>query len=456
MPLGPPMFPITLPLCPQQSGHSLLWAPPKGLEGACAQPVLRPGTPTARTNPPLHAPPLSAQPGSGHWPKKGGTIKRPHPHLPPPILTANLHHLFPTMLLSEAFNNSPAAPRSKPGPFPGMASGLPYIWSPPTCQPCFSPHPHRGLTAEQILNALALASPSSCFLCSVHSSGWKSSPFLRRTTKPITWKNSSQHPSHSYFLLSPPSFPFPPLSPFSPLFHASLSHTHSVTWSSSIHVPLGLCLYLRNSTYFSLLWNRIHLCLTSQLKTASLECQSYSFFIHICTFIIVLAPGFFIHNSFSIHGWPLSTVTWWTEPWLWQWTQLNLSAPPLSISVWPWTNHLRTLSELLRSKSYKMWAIIVPTHWVVRNDWDNVHRTCNSCCSSSRFLINVSHQLHLTNTFKELDPVEWISGGKATRTFALEDKDDLLSTWACLQKGWQRLQGFLRKGVAQNWQPQAL
>lgn len=87
-----------------------------------------------------------------------------------------------------------------------------------------------------------------------------------------------------------------------------------------------------------------------------------------------------------------------------------------------------------------------------------MRRTCNSCYSSSRFLINMTHQLHLTNTFKERDPVEWIAGGKARRTFALEDNGDLLSTWACLQKGWQRRQGFLRKrgGGAQNGQPQAV
>lgn len=46
----------------------------------------------------------------------------------------------------------------------------------------------------------------------------------------------------------------------------------------------------------------------------------------------------------------------------------------------------------------------------------------------------MNHQLHLTNTFKELDPMEWISGGKALRTFAWEDKDDFLSSWAYLQR----------------------
>lgn len=43
----------------------------------------------------------------------------------------------------------------------------------------------------------------------------------------------------------------------------------------------------------------------------------------------------------------------------------------------------------------------------------------------------MSHQLHPLHIFQALtfakDPLEWISGKKATRIFALEDKDKLVA-----------------------------
>lgn len=54
-----------------------------------------------------------------------------------------------------------------------------------------------------------------------------------------------------------------------------------------------------------------------------------------------------------------------------------------------------------------------------------------------------------------MDPLEWISGEKATGIFALEDKDHFLVTWVWLQRGWQGLKDSEERGVAPNWQPRA-
>lgn len=131
-------------------------------------------------------------------------------------------------------------------------------------------HPHMGLIAEQVLNALPLASPSTV----------SSAQFTPACRSPPIYEGIPQSPCSWKILLSTHliyTFSFP-----SPL---PTSLKYSVNWSpTSIHVPIGPCLYFRDSTYFSLLSNRIHVCLTSQLKTASLEYNSYSFLIHLHTY----------------------------------------------------------------------------------------------------------------------------------------------------------------------------
>ena len=61
----------------------------------------------------------------------------------------------------------------------------------------------------------------------------------------------------------------------------------------------------------------------------------------------------------------------------------------------------------------------------------------------------MGHQLYPIHIVEALtfalDALEWISGETPTRIFPLEDKNDLLATWAWLQggqRGWQRLKGF--------------
>lgn len=93
--LGPSLSPLAVPTNHQAT--SSCEPLPQALKGPYAQRALRQGAPVARTNPPLHVP-LSGQPGSGCWPKKTETTERPHPYLPPPVLTANLHHLFLSVL----------------------------------------------------------------------------------------------------------------------------------------------------------------------------------------------------------------------------------------------------------------------------------------------------------------------------------------------------------------------
>lgn len=148
----PSLFWTAPDLLPKQSGHSLLWAPPTGLERPYTQPVLRQEVPTTGTSPPLHVP-LSGQSGSGDWLKKRGTTQRPHPYLPPPVLTANLHHVFLPVLyqkLSASLDLSPA-------------SRLLYIWSLPTSQQWFSPHPTQAwlLSKSWVLSPWLLSQVAS-------------------------------------------------------------------------------------------------------------------------------------------------------------------------------------------------------------------------------------------------------------------------------------------------------
>ena len=150
-----------------------------------------------------------------------------------------------------------------------------------------------GLTAEQILRALALASRSSSLFGLFHSSLWKPSNPRGATQSPCLEKFCPA-PISFIFSLSLP-LPPSPLPLFFPPLSLSLSHTHTQHGLISLLYPRshGALLVLRDSTYCNLLWNRMpHIYTTSQLETVSLECKSYpSSFIWI--FIIVLAPGFY-------------------------------------------------------------------------------------------------------------------------------------------------------------------
>lgn len=132
-------------------------------------------------------------------------------------------------------------------------------------QPASLASPHMGPIA------FTLASPSTCFLCPVHSHLSKFFHLLRHSTKPIFYKNSSQHS----FVFS--FFPSPSLPPFilSPL----LSHTQCELILPSPTFPWASARTLE--IHFSLLWNRIHVCTTSQLETTSLVCKINSFLVHL-------------------------------------------------------------------------------------------------------------------------------------------------------------------------------
>lgn len=78
---------------------------PQALKGPFAQPWPKIGSCHGNQSSPSC--PTSGQPGSGWWPKKGGTTQRPHSRLPRPVLTANLHHLFLPVL----YQKLSAAPR---------------------------------------------------------------------------------------------------------------------------------------------------------------------------------------------------------------------------------------------------------------------------------------------------------------------------------------------------------